>query len=67
MGMNRKHESPTVVQEYRIAFVVDSNGDWDLGETFIAADDAAANAYAEAHYPGQEWYVLDADGENING
>ena len=30
-------------------------------------NDAAANAYAEQHYAGQEWYVLDANGDNING
>ena len=29
-------------------------------------NDAAANAYAGQHYADQEWYVLDADGQNIN-
>lgn len=30
-------------------------------------NDAAANAYAEQHYADQEWYVIDANGDNING
>jgi hypothetical protein len=36
-------------------------------ETFRATDNAAANAYAEEHYSGDEWYVLDDAGRNING
>lgn len=39
---------------------------WHVFETIRVADDAAANAYAEKHYAGQDWYVLH-DGENING
>jgi len=35
--------------------------------SFRAADDAAANAYAETEYGQQEWYVLDSTGRNING
>ncbi len=52
--------------EYRIAFMLDATGDWEIIEAFRAADDAAANAYAEEHYPDQDWYVLDAAGRNIN-
>lgn len=52
--------------EYRIAFVK-ADGSWDIVETFAAADNAAANAYAEQHYADQEWFVLDANGRNING
>jgi hypothetical protein len=52
--------------QYKVAFVLQSTGGWDVVETFTAADDAAANAYAEQHYADREWYVLDADGENIN-
>jgi hypothetical protein len=52
--------------EYRIAFVTTA-GDWDIVETFTAADDESANAYAEANYAGQEWYVLDDQLVNING
>jgi hypothetical protein len=36
-------------------------------DTFQAADDTAANQYAETHYTGDEWYVLDDTGRNING
>jgi hypothetical protein len=40
---------------------------WHVLEGIRVADDEAANAYAEQHYPNHEWYVLDADGNNING
>jgi hypothetical protein len=52
-------------REYRIAYAT-TNGEWDVVETFRAADDAAANAYAEENSVG-EWYVLDDQGRNING
>lgn len=51
---------------YRIAFATEAGG-WDVVDTFTAADDDAANTYAEEHYAGQDWYVLDAAGRNING
>ena len=35
-------------------------------EEFVAATDEEANDYAEANYEGQEWFLLDSDGENIN-
>ena len=54
------------MNDYTIAFEK-SDGEWDVVETFEAADDDAANAYAEQGYAGQEWYVLDTDGDNING
>ena len=57
----------TTEQEYRIAFIEGGTGDWDVVEKFTAPNDAAANAYAEQHYADREWYVLDADGQNING
>jgi hypothetical protein len=53
-------------REYRIAFVR-ADGEFDVVDRFMAVDDAAANAYAEQHYADREWYVLDADGQNING
>jgi hypothetical protein len=53
-------------REYRIAYAAGS-GEWDVVDTFVATDDDAANAYAEATYSGDEWYVLDATGRNING
>ena len=54
-------------REYQIAFALEATGEWEIIKTFRAADDAAANAYAEQHYADREWYVLDANGENING
>jgi hypothetical protein len=51
--------------EYQVAFVNGSDGSFDVVETFDAADDEAANAYANEHYAGQDWYVL-RNGENIN-
>jgi hypothetical protein len=53
-------------RQYRVA-LADSNGEWDVLEFFAADDDDAANAYAEKHYQGQEWYVIDRNGRNING
>ncbi len=50
---------------YRIAFV-SADGSFDVVEQFDSHDDAAANEYAEQHYADREWYVLDADGNNIN-
>jgi hypothetical protein len=53
-------------REYCIAYAAGS-GEWDVVDRFLALDDDGANAYAEAIYSGDEWYVLDADGRNING
>lgn len=53
--------------DYRIAFVDGSTGDFDCVESFTAANDDAANAYATEKYAGREWYVLNASGQNING
>lgn len=52
--------------EYRVAFTRE-DGEFDVVERFMALDDDAANAYAEQHYSGRDWYVLDRDGQNING
>jgi hypothetical protein len=51
--------------EYRIAYMLNATGEFEIIETFTAADDAAANAYAEANHDG-EWYVLNPAGRNIN-
>lgn len=53
--------------EYRVAFMRESDGEFDVVHRFLALDDDEANAYAEARYAGQQWYVLDRDGNNING
>jgi len=53
-------------REYRIALVM-ADGEWEVIDTFQAADDDAANAYAEEHHGDSDWYVLDANGRNING
>lgn len=53
--------------EYRVAFVRESDGEFEVAEQFLALDDDEANAYAEARYAGQQWYVLDRDGNNVNG
>jgi len=34
--------------------------------TFEIENEVAAESYAELNYAGSEWYVLNADGENIN-
>ena len=51
---------------YFIAYAMTS-GEWDIVDSFAATDDADANAYAEQHYTGDEWFVLDSTGKNING
>jgi hypothetical protein len=53
-------------REYRIAYAM-GNGEWDVVDRFMALDDDGANAYAEQCYDGDEWYVLDDTGRNING
>jgi transglutaminase-like putative cysteine protease len=52
--------------EYRVAYAM-TNGAWDVVDRFMAMNDTAANAYAETYFAGQEWYVLDREGRNING
>ena len=59
---------------YQLAFVGPGNETWDIVETFEAADDDAANAWAAANeprmeqeYDNTEWYILNARGHNING
>ena len=52
--------------EYQIAFVM-ADGEWDEVETFMAANDDAANEYAEENYSDKEWFVLNSSGKNING
>jgi hypothetical protein len=51
---------------YSVAFVREDGG-FDVLERFIALDDDEANDYAERCYAGQEWFVLDSRGRNING
>ena len=53
-------------REYRIAYAM-GNGEWDVVDRFMAVNDAGANAYAATYYDGDEWYVLDDTGRNING
>ena len=52
---------------YKIAFVLESTGGFEVVETFAAPGDDAANEHAAANYPGRPWYVLNSAGENING
>ena len=56
----------TVERIYKIAFMLGSTGGFEVAETFSASGNDAANAYAEEHYAGRDWYVLDFGGENIN-
>ena len=53
--------------KYQIAFMLEATGEFEVIEDFEAADDDAANEYAEQHYGDREWYVLDSAGNNING
>lgn len=53
--------------DYSVALVNGSDGSFEVIEQFTATDDAEANAYAKQRYPEDEWFVLDAQGQNING
>lgn len=56
--------------EYQIAFTK-TDGEWDVVETFTAANEDAANEYVSEKYAddlcGEDWFILDANGKNING
>ena len=52
-------------REYRVAYAM-GNGEWDVVDRFMAVDDDAANAYAEANFNADEWYLLDDTGRTIN-
>lgn len=62
----RLAENRAAGREYRVAYAM-SSGEWDVVDRFTAHSDRAANAYAARHYDNDEWYVLDANGRNING
>ena len=55
-----------VLSDYSVALVNGSDGSFEVIEQFTAENDEAANAYAEQHYPEDEWFVLDEQGRNIN-
>jgi hypothetical protein len=50
---------------YRIAYMIETTGDFEVTDEFRAVDDDTANAYAEANCEG-EWYVIDDKNCNIN-
>lgn len=39
---------------------------WHILDEFEAASDAEANKYAEANWAHKDWYVLNANMQNIN-
>lgn len=53
------------LKNYAIA-VVDANGEFEIVERIRAASDVQAEAYAARLHGDIDWYVLDADGNNIN-
>lgn len=52
-------------KRYAIA-VVDSNGKFEIVERISATSDVEAEAYAARLHADIDWYVLDANGNNIN-
>ena len=54
------------MSEYFIAFVLESDGEWDIVQEFEAYNDNAANSHAEQNYSDRPWYVLDKNKKNIN-
>jgi hypothetical protein len=55
----------TEPKTYSIAYV--ENGAFFIDYNFEAENDAEANAYAETNCDNDDWYVLDENGNNING
>jgi hypothetical protein len=64
-----------MTREYSIAFARE-DGSFEIVEAVFVQDSSRistaeanrrANQVAEEQYHGQDWYVLDADGNNING
>ncbi len=53
-------------REYQIAFVK-TDGSFDVVQSLLAGSDEEANDYASHAYAGREWFVLDENGNNING
>jgi len=54
------------MKEYKVAYVMESTGDWEIYDHFEAENDEAANQYAAENYESG-WYVLDKNHKNING
>ena len=61
------------MEKYYLAFA-GGDGGFDVVADFEAEDNGAANKWAEeiedelyADYESREWYVLDSEGNNING
>jgi hypothetical protein len=46
--------------------VADEQGNWDVLERIEKPSAVAATAYAERMHAGIDWYVLDANWNNVN-
>lgn len=51
---------------YKVAFVEEGTGGFDVVEEFRAKSDELATAYAEKHYGDRPWYLLDSKGEPVS-
>ena len=54
------------MNEYKLAYVLESTGAWEIYDHFEAKNNEAANQYAAENYESG-WYVLDKNDKNING
>lgn len=52
---------------YRVAFMKESDGSFEVVELFEANSNKEANNYAEENYQNEPWYLLDNNYNNING
>ena len=52
---------------YRVAFMKESDGSFEVVELFEADSNKEANNYAEENYQNEPWYILDKNYDNING
>jgi hypothetical protein len=52
-------------QTYHIAYARE-DGEFDIVRTFVAMHDHHAMQIAEDTMPGEDWYVLDEEKNNIN-
>jgi hypothetical protein len=52
---------------YHVAFMIETDGSFDIVESIKAYDEKDATEYVEANYAGKDWFLLNHELENVNG
>ena len=52
---------------YHVAFMIETDGSFDIVESIKAYDEKDATEYVEKNYAGKDWYLLNHELENVNG